>query len=448
MQRVSKWGALIAFLMFCAAVSRSSEFAGAEFEARRERAIKLFPDGILLLHANSAVSLDAHGFQQNPAFYYFTGLGDAVSAILAIDGVKGDTWLFIPGEQGPLWPPKRALLKPGPATAAQLKVDHVVSWNDFAPFIDRRLAESVAPIIYWCEEPWMSAPNLPAGVTRDDDAQFFWRYAIAHRWPNATMRSAVEMLDTERIKKSAYEIATLRRTAKVSARALLAGMRGVHPGRSQREVEAEIVHECIRAGGEGPSFWPWVMSGPNDPFPAPMDSFADYHHLNRAMKAGELVRVDVGCDLDHYQGDVGRTVPVSGHFDPGQREIWDIFVAAYHAGLRTLHDGVRKTEVYAAWRQEVERHRSNVKTAVGKMGIETMLSKNGTPFWQIHAVGLDATNAPQVLRAGMTIAFEPMVTVDGVGYYLEDMILITMNGHEVLTDGLPYNADDLERSLR
>src|SRR5207302_1741238 len=120
---------LAAALLLCASLAHSAEFASAEFQHRRERAMKLFPDGILLLHANSAVSLDAHGFQQNPAFYYLTGLPDAVSAILAIDGVKHETWLFVPGEQGPLWPPKRALIAPGPATAAQLKIDHVVSWN-------------------------------------------------------------------------------------------------------------------------------------------------------------------------------------------------------------------------------------------------------------------------------------------------------------------------------
>ncbi len=434
--------------LLCAAMAHSAETASAEFQDRRERAMKLFPDGILLLHANSAVSLDAHGFQQNPAFYYLTGLPDAVGAILAIDAVKHETWLFVPGEQGPLWPPKRALVAPGPATAAQLKIDHVVSWNDFAPFIDRRLAESAAPVLYWCEEPWMSAPNLPSNVTVDNDAQFFWRYAIAHRWPNATMRSAVELLDAERVKKTAYEVPIMRRTAKASAQALLAGMRVVRPGHSQREVEAEVVHECIRAGGEGPAFWPWVMSGPNSAFPAPMGSFADYHHLDRVMKPGELVRVDVGCDLEHYQGDVGRTVPVSGHFDPGQREVWNVFVAAYQAALRAFHDGVRKTDVYAAWRQEVERQRENVKTDLGKRAVEAMLIKDGTPFWQIHAVGLDTTDTPQVLRAGMTVAFEPMVTVDGVGYYLEDMILITTNGHEVLTDNLPYSADEIERAMR
>jgi Xaa-Pro aminopeptidase len=89
-----------------------------------------------------------------------------------------------------------------------------------------------------------------------------------------------------------------------------------------------------------------------------------------------------------------------------------------------------------------------VKTDVGKRAVETMLSKDGTPFWQIHAVGLDETDTPQVLRAGMTVAFEPMVTVDGVGYYLEDMILITTNGHEVLTDNLPYSADEIEHAMR
>ena len=71
------------------------------------------------------------------------------------------------------------------------------------------------------------------------------------------------------------------------------------------------------------------------------------------------------------------------------------------------------------------------------------------PFWQIHGVGLDAAESlPPVLRAGMVLDYEPIFVVDGQGFYMEDMVLVTPNGHEVLTKTLPYSATEIERAMR
>ena len=126
----------------------------------------------------------------------------------------------------------------------------------------------------------------------------------------------------------------LRDVAKASPSALLAGMRA---------SELAIVSGCIAAGAEGPSFWPWTMSGPNAHAGNLVRSFYDYHHLDRQMKAGELVRMDIGCDLGHYEGDVGRTVPVSGAFSTEQAEAWDLLISAYRAGLAVMKAGVTPT---------------------------------------------------------------------------------------------------------
>lgn len=262
------------------------------------------------------------------------------------------------------------------------------------------------------------------------------------------MRSAAEQLAELRAIKSAAEIAALRRVAALSAQALLAGMQALKPGRSQREAEGEVVSACLRGGAEGPSFWPWVMTGPNAVFPAPFASFADYRHLNRVMRAGELARVDVGCAGDHYEGDVGRTAPVSGRFDPGQRETWELLVRAYRAGLAVLRDGVKTEEVFAASRREIEQQRASVKTELGKKAVAVLLGEGGLRFWQIHGVGLEsAEGLPPILQAGMVVAVEPIFSVENQGFYLEDMVLITREGHEILTKGLPYSADEVERAV-
>jgi Xaa-Pro aminopeptidase len=76
-------------------------------------------------------------------------------------------------------------------------------------------------------------------------------------------------------------------------------------------------------------------------------------------------------------------------------------------------------------------------------------NRDSIPYWQIHGVGLDvAESLPTVLRAGMVVDYEPIFVVDGQGFYMEDMILITPTGHEILTPGLPNTAAEIERAMR
>jgi Xaa-Pro aminopeptidase len=276
-----------------------------------------------------------------------------------------------------------------------------------------------------------------------------WLDALERRWPNATFVSARDVVDEVRAVKDPGEVAALRRVAANSATALRAGMARFAPGRHQRDVEGTVVAACTANGGGGHSFWPWVMSGPNAAFPTPLTSSVDLHNLDRMMRAGEVVRLDVGCQVDHYMGDVGRTVPVTGTFTPGQAEVIDLMVAAYRAGLAVLRDGVADTTVIRASTAEAARRRGSMRTALGRRAAALIADRDSIPFWQIHGVGLDiAEGLPAVLRAGMVLDYEPIFVVDGQGFFMEDMILVTPTGHEILTEGLPTTAAEIERAMR
>lgn len=443
-----------AYLLISLALNNAraiAETPASEFKARREQVMKRLPDGILLIHSRSIIKgEDQSGFRQDPSFYYFTGLENTLSAILAIDGTAGESRLFLPARlSGLAVMMQHRQPKPNSATASQLMIEHVVGWDEFASYIDRRISANPNLIIYTDTGGFfVQGESNPPGLAPIENPYLLWQRAIESRWPKITVRSASDIINELRSTKSATEIEAMRRVGKASARALLAGLGALKPDISQREVEAEVVRECLRSGGEGPSFWPWVMTGSNAVFPTPFISFADYRLLNRIMRAGELARVDVGCALDHYEGDVGRTAPVSGRFDPGQRETWELLVRAYRAGLAVIKDGVRAEDVIAASLREVERQRASMKTSLGKKATAELLSKTGAQFWQLHGVGLESAEpGPKVLRAGMVIAFEPIFSVEGQGFYLEDMILITSDGYEILTRGLPYSADEIERAV-
>jgi Xaa-Pro aminopeptidase len=165
------------------------------------------------------------------------------------------------------------------------------------------------------------------------------------------------------------------------------------------------------------------------------------------MRSGELVRLDVGCESGHYMGDLGRTVPVSGRYDAAQRETWNIFVAAYHAGVKALHDGVTVDEVFEAWQKELLSHRANARTSLAQHAIDSWVDRKSVPFWQIHTTNLLAGFPSGPLREGTTINFEPIASVDEQGFFLEDMYVVTKHGFELLTPGVPYSADEIEAAM-
>jgi Xaa-Pro aminopeptidase len=190
------------------------------------------------------------------------------------------------------------------------------------------------------------------------------------------------------------------------------------------------------------------MTGSNSDLATARQSLADRRFLDRTMRAGELARVDVGCAQDHYEGDVGRTAPVSGRFNAEQREAWDLFVSAYRVGIDAIKPGKTSKDVFAAWQEEFKRRRAQLRTSFGKRTAEVALSKEAEKFWQMHGVGLaSAEGSIDTITVGQVLAFEPILTVDGVGLYLEDMILVTPSGAEVLTKGLPYSSFEIESAM-
>src|SRR5262249_31078128 len=165
-------------------------------------------------------------------------------------------------------------------------------------------------------------------------------------------------------------------------------------------------------------------------------------------QSGEVVHLDTGCEKELYGGDVGRTVPVSGKFSEGQREVWDLLVQAYHSGLASMGEGVTREQVFSAALARARELQPGLRTELGKKAADTLLGKDGTEDWYLHSSGLGAaTTNPTVLHSGMIVVFEPYINLAGQGYYLEDMVLVKPHGYEVLTVGLPYFSKEIEAAM-
>ncbi|NQV74030.1 aminopeptidase P family protein [bacterium] len=382
---------------------------------------------------------------QDPSFFYFTSLLNAPGAILLLDAPKRRSILFSGPDPAPFGIARSDLnVQNRPDWVLQSGVSAVLPNSDLIEYIESRLSSGVRTV--YLDGPRREAPNeAPPGLLAVSGFHRLWEQAFRLALPNAQFESAIEAIGQLRWIKSSEEIEQLRFNALASASALQNGMTRIQTATNQREAEAAVVAACLESGAEGPSFWPWVMTGPNAHIRTVVGSFFDSSHLNRPFHSGELVRVDVGCAAGGYGGDVGRTVPVSGTFSESQSLIWDALVSGYLAGIDAMKDGVSLQEVelasqkgLLAWSQEDPNRREIATRMNGESGVS----------WHLHGVGIESGETSQpILRTGSVIAFEPMFSNGEDAYYLEDMILIGPQGAEVLTPGLPYWASEMAQFL-
>ena len=173
------------------------------------------------------------------------------------------------------------------------------------------------------------------------------------------------------------------------------------------------------------------------------EAFVDYRNMDRTMRAGEVVRLDLGCDYRMYKGDFGRTLPVSGHFDAGQKETMELLNGAYLAGLAAMKPMATPNQVGQAYRSYVEAHQNELHTPLAREAAAGTLK---TPNQPMHGLGVHmAEGAPKMFHEGNVVCYEPALTAGEQAYFVEDTILLKREGHEILNPALPYAPGDIER---
>jgi Xaa-Pro aminopeptidase len=437
----ARWICIAILSVAFAATTANAQIPASAYPARRAAALSAIAGDLLVVPARASFLADDQlGFVQAADFQYLTGLDELVGAVLVLDGSASTSTLFVQ-PRNPLL--TRGEISPEAESARRLQLTGILPIDGLEPWLRQRLGR-VRSTVYVAPTDVRGPVTAPLPMAGTVARWQSWLTSLGA----GPVKTAIDVLRPLRAIKDANEIAVLRQVGRTSGEAFLAGLRALAPQKWQHETELAVVNACRAAGARGISFWPWTMSGPNADFHSLWNSFVSYDHVDRQMQAGEVVRVDVGCQVDHYMGDVGRTAPVSGKFTDGQREAWDLFIAGYRAGLSAIKDHASPKAVFGAALSEVRRQSSSLTTPQGKHAADILLGPQGTEAWQLHGVGLDdAEGLPEVLRAGMAVAYELMFTVDGDGFYLEDMILVTGSGYEVMTPGLPYTAAEIEASM-
>ena len=417
----------------------SMTFSAAEYGQRRDAlvtALRQNGGGVFL--APSGRSVRGSTFRQLDDFLYFTGLELPVS-ILAVDSDAGETWVFAPRRDSRFENPGRVNDFPGrplsddPSLSSVSGVSRIVPSEDLEEYLTGVMDEGRTVWIDFhnaARDPVRVEPSPVSALDSDQTLAFYLR----HLSPGATIRNAYGLVAQLRMIKSESEVEVMRRAAEISARAMLAAAGHVGSDIDERGLEAAFEAGCKSGGAQRLAFPSIIKSGPNSLWPWRILA-SHYDRRNRTMRDGELVIFDVGCELDHYASDMGRTFPVSGTFTDEQRELllWvtrvaDSIIAAVRPGVtfRQLTD-VAMRQIPADQRQYMQ-----------------------TGLYFGHHLGLssgDPSISDAPLAPGMIFTVEPWYYNHDkdVAVFMEDEVLVTEDGAEVLTTLLPRTPEDLER---
>jgi len=271
------------------------------------------------------------------------------------------------------------------------------------------------------------------------------------------IRDLRTVLDEMRLVKDDSELAVMRRAASISAAAHERAMRATRPGRSEYEIEAELLHEFRRRGSQYPAYTPIVAGGVNA-------CILHYRDNNARLGDGDLLLIDAGCELDGYASDVTRTFPVNGKFSGPQKNIYELVLAAQAAAIAAVRVGKRWDEPHEAAVRILAQGFVDLGLCAGPVAkvIETEDYKRFYMHRTGHWLGLDVHDAGEYksggewrrLEAGMTLTVEPGCYIRpadkvpepywNIGVRIEDDVVVTAAGCEVLTAAAPKSVRDIE----
>jgi Xaa-Pro aminopeptidase len=266
------------------------------------------------------------------------------------------------------------------------------------------------------------------------------------------------VLDDMRLHKDDTEVATMRAAAGISAAAHLKAMGATRPGRMEFEIEAELLYEFRRRGAQYPAYWPIVAGGANA-------CILHYRDNNKKLADGDLLLIDAGCELDGYASDVTRTWPVNGRFTPAQKDAYQLVLAAQEAAIAAVRPGVHWNAPHEAAVRVLAQGFIDFGLCQGSLD-KVIESEDYRRFYMHrtgHWLGLDVHDAGEYkmagewrdLAPGMMLTVEPgcyIRAAEGVpeafwniGIRIEDDVLVTAGGCDVITSATPKSVADIER---
>jgi Xaa-Pro aminopeptidase len=430
-----------------------------EFKKRRAALMKQIGKGNIAIIASAPQQTrnrDVHyPYRQDSDFFYLTGFNEAESLAVFIPGrEQGEYVLFCRefDETKALWEGAHAGLE---GATKHYEADDSFPIDDLDDILPGML-ENKGKVFY------------PMGKDSELDHKLLdWINHIRKQSRSGVMApgelvSLEHVLHEMRLFKSNEEIKLMRRAAEVSARAHVRAMRVCKPGLYEYQIEAELIHEFIQDGLRAVAYPSIVAGGKNA-------CILHYIENKDKLHKGDLLLIDAGVECDHYASDITRTFPVSGKFSEPQKLLYQLVLDAQAAALEQIRPGVAWNKAHEASVEVLTKGLLELGLLKGRL--KKLIKDEKYKQFYMHRIGhwlgMDVHDVGdykvkdewRILESGMVLTVEPGLyvsadceTVDkqwrGIGIRIEDDVLVTKEGHEILTSGVPKSIAEIEALMQ
>ncbi len=406
-------------------------------QARRSALLAKIGNGIAIIPSAQVKSIEGDypqdsDYREHNDFFYLTGL-EAPGAWLVLVARKSGR------DQAALYLPARDSTKEkwtGPRLGPGTEASRLTGITDVRPAdkaeteISALVLDAGSPAragaVYLSEQPRQDSESLRALLLRD-----------GRRGRPIKVENLDPVIARLRLVKDPDELSRLRRGIEITADALKESMRVARPGMWEYELEALIEYTFRHNGAERVGFPSIVASGPNA-------VTLHYDENRRQVQPGELVVEDVGAEFGYYSADMTRTVPISGRFTPRQRALYDLVLGTQQAAIDSVRPGTGLATLNRIARTYMRDHSGDLCGSDSCVPYFT----HGLSHWlgmDVHDVGSFGAR----LEPGMVLTVEPGIYLpsEGVGIRIEDDVLVTSGGHEVLSRAAPRTAEEIEQIM-
>ena len=429
--------------------------AKTEFARRRKQLMAQMEANSIAIVPAAQVALRnrdvEHGFRQDSDFFYLSGFDEPNAVIVLMPGREHGEFILFCQDRDPereLWDGIRAGTEGAcrdfgaddafPIADIDEILPGLIEGRERVYYAMGRNAEFDRKVMNWV--------NIIRSKVRSG----------AH--PPGEFVDLDHLLHDMRLIKSSAEIKLMREAAQISARAHVRAMQLCRPGMYEYQLEAELLHEFHRSGCKAPAYGSIVGGGANG-------CILHYRNNDQKLRDGDLVLIDAGGELDCYASDITRTFPVNGRFSPEQKALYEVVLAAQLAGIEAVKPGSHWNEPHEATVRAITA--GLVELGLLKGCVDELIEREAyKPFYMHragHWLGMDVHDVGdykiggewRVLEAGMVLTVEPGLYISpsceavpakwrGIGIRIEDDVVVTARGCEVLSRDVPKTVAEIE----
>ena len=425
-----------------------------EFRKRRKKLMDMLgDDSIAILPAAPEKMRNrdvAYRYRQDSDFYYLTGFAEPEAVVALIPGRSQAEFVLFCRERNreqEIWHGTRAGLEGACTDYGADDAYPITDLDDILP----GLLENRERIYY----------------TMGNNAPFDQRVLGWVNQVRGKARSGIHapeqfvslnnILHDMRLYKSRHEISVLRKAAAISATAHMRAMRSCRPGKTEYQIEAELIHEFMRQGAHSAAYPSIVGSGANS-------CVLHYIDNTRELEDGDILLIDAGAEYQSYASDVTRTFPVNGRFSSQQQAIYEVVLAAQLAAIDAVRPGNHWAQPHDAAVEVLTEGLAALGILKGKP--KTLIKERAYSRYFMHKtghwLGMDVHDVGdykvgeqwRLLEPGMVMTVEPGLYFPpqkglarkwwNIGVRIEDDVLVTKAGHEVLSGDAPKGISEIE----